>query len=66
MLESNPKYSAQSDIDKLGTAYYEYQNFMEALNSNQDNSFINRWGGEILFDNYEIIVNSRVGEDRWC
>lgn len=37
---------------------------MEALNSNQDNSFINRWGGEILFDNYEIIVNSRVGEDR--
>ncbi|MEQ2574985.1 phage tail spike protein [Mediterraneibacter faecis] len=64
MLESNPKYSAKSDIDKLGTAYYEYQNFMEALNSNQDNSFINRWGGEILFDNYEIIVNSRVGEDR--
>lgn len=64
MLESNPKYSAQSDIDKSGTAYYEYQNFMEALNSNQDNSFINRWGGEILFDNYEIIVNSRVGEDR--
>lgn len=64
MLESNPKYLAQSDIDKLGTAYYEYQNFMEALNSNQDNSFINRWGGEILFDNYEIIVNSRVGEDR--
>lgn len=64
MLESNPKYSAQSDIDKLGTAYYEYQNFMEALNSNQDNSFVNRWGGEILFDNYEIIVNSRVGEDR--
>lgn len=64
MLGSNPKYSAKSDIDKLGTAYYEYQNFMEALNSNQDNSFINRWGGEILFDNYEIIVNSRVGEDR--
>lgn len=64
MLESNPKYSAKSDIDKLGTACYEYQNFMEALNSNQDNSFINRWGGEILFDNYEIIVNSRVGEDR--
>lgn len=64
MLKSNPKYSAQSDIDKLGTAYYEYQNFMGALNSNQDNSFINRWGGEILFDNYEIIVNSRVGEDR--
>lgn len=64
MLESNPKYSAKSDIDKLRTAYYEYQNFMEALNSNQDNSFINRWGGEILFDNYEIIVNSRVGEDR--
>ena len=64
MLESNPKYSAQSDIDKLGTAYYEYQNFMEALNSNQDNSFINRWGGEILFNNYTVIVNSRVGEDR--
>lgn len=64
MLASNPKYSAESDIKTLGTAYYEYQNFMEALNGNQDNSFLSRWGGEVLYDNYKIIVNSKIGEDR--
>lgn len=63
MLEPNRKYSAKSDITVRNTAYYEYKNFIEALNGNEDNSFINRWGGEIFFDNYEIIVNKKQGND---
>ena len=63
MLAPNGKYSAKSDITARGTAYYEYKNFIEALNGNDDNSFINRWGGEILFNNYEVIVNKRQGND---
>ena len=63
MLASNGKYSAKSDITVRSTAYYEYKNFIEALNGNDDNSFINRWGGEILFNNYEVIVNKRQGND---
>ena len=63
MLAPNGKYSAKSDITARSTAYYEYKNFIEALNSNEDNSFINRWGGEIFFDNYEVIVNKKQGND---
>lgn len=57
------KYTAQSDITTKSTAYYQFKNFLEALNGDDDNSFINRWGGEILYNNYQVIVNERVGKD---
>ena len=63
MLAPNAKYSARSDITKANTAYYQYVNFFEALNGDIDQSFIKRWGGEILYDNFTIIVNERVGGD---
>lgn len=63
MLAPNSKYSGQSDITRASTAYYQYVNFMEALNGDIDQSFINRWGGEILFNNFTVIVNERVGAD---
>lgn len=63
MLASNSKYSASSDISTGNTAYYVRKNFVEALNGDDDNSFINRWGGEILYNNHQIIVNKRVGGD---
>lgn len=63
MLEPNKKYSAQSDIARRATAYYEYMNLMEAINGDNANSFLSRWGGEILYDNFKIIVNERVGGD---
>lgn len=63
MLAANNKYSGSSNITKAATAYYQYMNFMEALNGDADQSFINRWGGEILFDNFSVIVNDKIGED---
>lgn len=63
MLAPNGKYSGSSDITRTATAYYQYKNFMEALNGDDENSFINRWGGEILFDNFTVAVNDRVGGD---
>ncbi len=63
MLAPNSKYTGQSNITKATTAYYQYVNFMEALNGDIDHSFVKRWGGEILFDNFQIIVNERVGGD---
>ena len=63
MLAPNSKYSGSSDITSTATAYYQLKNFMEALNGDDENSFINRWGGEILFDNFKVIVNERVGGD---
>ena len=63
MTTPHPKYSGRSNIKKISTAYYEYKNLMEAINGDDDNSFINRWGGEILFDNYSVIIHDRVGGD---
>lgn len=63
MLSPNNKYSASSNITKTATAYYQYVNFLEALNGDLDQSFIKRWGGEILFDDYTVIVNNHVGGD---
>lgn len=63
MMAGNKKYSGKSDITAVNTAYYEYMNLIEAINGDNENSFVNRWGGEILFDNFRIIINERVGGD---
>lgn len=63
MTAPNSKYLGSSNIKKASTAYYEYKNLMEAINGDDDNSFINRWGGEILFDNFSVIINDRAGGD---
>ena len=63
MLAPNSKYSGLSNITRAATAYYQNMNFMQALNGDMDQSFVNRWGGEILFDNFAVIVNERVGAD---
>jgi len=63
MLAPNSKYSGQSNIMNISTAYYQNMNFMEALNGDIDQSFIKRWGGEIIFDNFSVIVNTRAGAD---
>ena len=63
LLEQNGKYTASSNISRTATAYYEYMNVIEALNGNKENAFVNRWGGEILYDNYKVIINERIGGD---
>lgn len=63
MLAPNSKYSGLSNITRAATAYYQNMNFMQALNGDIDQSFINRWGGEIMFDDFTVIVNDRVGGD---
>lgn len=57
------KYRGTSDITTGSTAYYVRKNLMEAINGDIDQSFINRWGGEILYDNYQVIINQRAGGD---
>ena len=52
-----------SDIETISTAYYQDKNLYEAL-FDCDQSFINRWGGEIQRRGYRTIINKRIGEDR--
>lgn len=62
--QASAKYKVKSDISKISTAYYINKNFMEALNSSDENSFVNRWGGEAIFDNYTLHMNRWAGSDR--
>ena len=63
ILMEDTKYSGESDIETPHTAYYEYKNLLEALNGDIDQSFVNRWGGEIIYDNFKVIINTEAGED---
>ena len=63
MCAANKKYTAESNITRATTAYYQYKNLISAINGDDSNSFVNRWGGEILYDNYKVIINERVGGD---
>lgn len=63
MTAPNKKYKAESDITLISTSYYQTKNLIEAINGDDENSFVNRWGGEILFDNYKVIINERAGGD---
>lgn len=61
---SNTRFTGHSNITKLNTAYFVRKNIIEALFSNDENSFLNRWGGEFLFDNFDIYINDKIGLDR--
>ena len=63
MTAANPKYRAKSNIMTVTSSSYQYQNLIEAINGSGEESFVNRWGGEIEFDNYTINVNYRIGRD---
>lgn len=57
-------YSGVSNVTNVSTAYYIRKNLIECLMSNEDTSFLNRWGGEVFFDNYTITINQHIGQDR--
>lgn len=39
-------------------------NRLQAINGNADNTFMNRWGGEIVYDDHTIKINQRIGSDK--
>lgn len=57
------KYKAKTNIKTRSTAYYIRKNIMEAIGGDDENSFINRWGGERMYDNFTVIINDRLGGD---
>lgn len=63
MTSPNEKYQGRSDITTRNTSYYIGRNLIEAICGEDENSFLNRWGGEILYDNFTIVINERIGGD---
>lgn len=56
-------FTGESNISKISTAYFEQMNVIQAINGDVDNSFINRWGGEIAWLNNKILINDRLGSE---
>lgn len=52
-----------SDIDTISTAYYQRMSMYKAIHDGEQ-SFLNRWGGEILRRGYNLTINKRIGSDR--
>lgn len=61
IILSGTKYKAKTNIKTRSTAYYIRKNIMEAIGGDDENSFINRWGGERMYDNFTVIINDRLG-----
>ena len=57
-------FKALSDITRVSTANYIRKNPVQALISDDDNSYLNRWGGELERDNYTIKMLQSAGTDR--
>ena len=64
IIFSGTKFKPHSDITTENTAYYVRKNIVEAIAGDDENSFINRWGGEQLYDNYDIYIMRQIGNDK--
>ena len=56
-----PPFHVHSDITEKNTAYYEKMSPTSAL-LGAENCFVNRWGGELLRDGYDIYINQHRGK----
>lgn len=56
-------FTGHSNISNSNTAYYVRKNIVESLLGDEENSFINRWGGEFYCENFDVYINDRIGAD---
>lgn len=61
IMTSGTNFEGKSNISTSSTAYFERRNLLDAISGSDEPTFLQRWGGEILYDNYKIIINERVG-----
>ncbi|EJR06568.1 phage minor structural protein [Bacillus cereus MSX-A1] len=58
-------FTFYSDITNISTARIVRKNPVEAmLDTSQDNSFVNRWGGELKRDNFDVKMLKSRGSNR--
>lgn len=59
----NTKYTGHSNIIKISRSRLERKNIVAALTGDDENSFVNRWGGELFIDNFDVYMNNKIGHD---
>ena len=63
IMTAGSAYTGYSDITTVKTAYFVDRNLMDAINGQDEPTFIQRWGGEIEYNNRQIRIVSRLGAD---
>lgn len=58
----NKEIFVSSNITDMNTAYYEGMKLYQAF-FDSDNSFLNRWGGEVIRNKYNLSINNKRGND---
>lgn len=53
-----------STVPTIASTRLIRKTFIDAIMGDSDNSFINRWGGEIELDNFDFKIKSEIGENR--
>ncbi len=61
LILKNTPFIAHSNIVDINSCYFFKNNVIEGIAGNKDNCFLNRWGGELFLDNYNVYINSRIG-----
>ncbi|CEN29833.1 phage structural protein [[Clostridium] sordellii] len=63
IILTGTKFKGHSDISLTNTAYFVKMNALSAISGDSDNTLLNRWGGEVIADNFDVYVNHRIGGD---
>lgn len=63
IILSDTPFTGHSNLTAVSTSYYIRKNIVEALLSDDENSFLNRWGGEFYCENFDVYINDRIGSD---
>ncbi|MGQ8827072.1 phage tail spike protein [Bacillus sp. NA_146.1] len=64
-LQYPTKFDFYSDVSRVANARLVRKNPVEfLLDGGQDNSFLSRWGGELLRDNFNVRMLNNRGRDR--
>lgn len=56
-------FTGHSNISTINTSYFVRKNIVNSLVGDDENSFINRWGGEFYTENFDVYINDRIGSD---
>ena len=59
--DDNNKYTVSSNVATQSCSQWENSNLIAAISGSDDNAFINKWGGEVLYNNYAITIKNRIG-----
>lgn len=57
------KYTLSTDVNKTARASYANTNLITALASSDASSFLRTWGGELLYDNLNLKIRNRLGDN---